>query len=301
MSDPPLPVALFPYDDKSIRPTSYYCWSYENLYERMRRLALDATPNEGHLALARLSKAKPSCLTITQNIDGERTSYHTHELSTDAGHELGTLQALHGSLFDLKCANDACAFRGRNVDRRTFNLLVCPECRLSYLRPGVTWFGERLPFDVVQQIDAWLEFHERIDMVLIVGTERTPYLHDALLRGAKVAWFDKMEGHVEDMGDPDWVVDGDASMTLPYVIDSALQVFLNTGCHNGCGGLDHEQMTSQTRSIWQTIFSCRSLVDWDLLLARVGSTSIPCPLGFFDLSLQISEVNRYLSRNPSLI
>ncbi len=42
-----------------------------NLYERMRRLTLDATPNEGHLALARLSKAKPSCLTITQNIDGE--------------------------------------------------------------------------------------------------------------------------------------------------------------------------------------------------------------------------------------
>ncbi|KAK3616874.1 hypothetical protein LTR56_025666 [Elasticomyces elasticus] len=184
-----------------------------NLYERMRRLALDATPNEGHLALARLSKAKPSCLTITQNID---------ELSTDAGHELGTLQTLHGSLFDLKCANDACTFKGRNVDRRTFDLLVCPECRLSYLRPGVTWFGERLPLDVVQKIDAWLEFHERIDMVLVVGTERTPYLHDALLRGAKVAWFNKMEGHVEDMGDADWVVDGDASMTLPYVIDSAL-------------------------------------------------------------------------------
>ncbi|KAK4901438.1 hypothetical protein LTR49_027253 [Elasticomyces elasticus] len=193
-----------------------------NLYERMRRLALDATPNEGHLALARLSKAKPSCLTITQNIDGEWTSYHTYELSTDAGHELGTLQTLHGSLFDLKCANDACTFKGRNVDRRTFDLLVCPECRLSYLRPGVTWFGERLPLDVVQKIDAWLEFHERIDMVLVVGTERTPYLHDALLRGAKVAWFNKMEGHVEDMGDADWVVDGDASMTLPYVIDSAL-------------------------------------------------------------------------------
>ncbi len=42
-----------------------------NLYERMRRLALDTTPNEGHFALARLSKAKPGCLTITQNINGE--------------------------------------------------------------------------------------------------------------------------------------------------------------------------------------------------------------------------------------
>ncbi|KAK4891409.1 hypothetical protein LTR49_028669 [Elasticomyces elasticus] len=184
-----------------------------NLYERRRRLALDATPKEGHLALARLSKAKPNSLAITQNID---------ELSTDAGHELGTLQALHGSLFDLRCANDACAFKGRNLDRRIFDLLVCPECRSSYLRHRVPWFGERLPLDIVQQIDAWLEFHQRIDMVLVVGTERTPYLHDALLRGAKVVWFNKLEGHVEDMEDADWVVDGDASMTLPYVIDSAL-------------------------------------------------------------------------------
>jgi len=54
-----------------------------NLYERMRRLALDATPNEGHLALARLSKANPSCLTITQNIDGESSSDHNHGMFTN--------------------------------------------------------------------------------------------------------------------------------------------------------------------------------------------------------------------------
>lgn len=41
-----------------------------NSYERMRLLALNAVPNEGHLALARLSRAKPNCLTVTQNIDG---------------------------------------------------------------------------------------------------------------------------------------------------------------------------------------------------------------------------------------
>jgi len=129
---------------------------------------------------------------------------------------------LHGSLFDLKCANDDCTFKDRNVHRRTFDLLVCPLCRSSYLRPGVIWSGERLPPDVVERIEAWLKFNNRVDMVLVVGTERTPYLHDALLKGAKVAWFNIVEGHVEDTGDDDWVVNGDASITRPYIIDSAL-------------------------------------------------------------------------------
>ena len=47
-------------------------------------------------------------------------------------------------------------------------------------------------------------------------------MHDALLKGAKVAWFNIIERHIENTGDADWVVNGDASRTLPCVIDSAL-------------------------------------------------------------------------------
>ena len=43
------------------------------VYERMRRIAIQARPNAGHEALARLSEAKPNFLTITQNIDGKCT------------------------------------------------------------------------------------------------------------------------------------------------------------------------------------------------------------------------------------
>jgi len=114
------------------------------------------------------------------------------------------------------------ALKGRNVHRQTSDLLVCPTCRSSYLRPRVTWSGERLSPDVEERIEAWLGSNDRIDMVLVVGTERTPYLHDALLKGANVAWVNIIERHIENTGDGDWVVDGDPSKTVPYVIDSAL-------------------------------------------------------------------------------
>ncbi|KAK4914163.1 hypothetical protein LTR49_017595 [Elasticomyces elasticus] len=185
-----------------------------DLYERLRIMATNASPNEGHLALARLSKAKPGCLMVTQNID--------EELSARAGHGAGTLQALHGSLFDIKCASDDCAFRGRNVSEQVSGLTWCPACKTTYLRPGVVWFNERLPSGVVERIEAWLESHDCIDMVLVIGTDRTPYAHEALAKGAKMAWFNIMEDELESTGDADWVVDGDASWTLPNIIDEAL-------------------------------------------------------------------------------
>lgn len=45
-----------------------YVWT---IYERLRRLSLQAQPNPGHLALRRLAQAKPGLLTVSQNIDGE--------------------------------------------------------------------------------------------------------------------------------------------------------------------------------------------------------------------------------------
>lgn len=44
-----------------------YVWA---VYERLRLIALNASPNPAHAALARLVGAKPKLLTISQNIDG---------------------------------------------------------------------------------------------------------------------------------------------------------------------------------------------------------------------------------------
>lgn len=44
-----------------------YVWA---VYERLRMIARDTSPNPAHAALARLASAKPKLLTVSQNIDG---------------------------------------------------------------------------------------------------------------------------------------------------------------------------------------------------------------------------------------
>ncbi|KAM9905172.1 hypothetical protein OXX79_002314 [Metschnikowia pulcherrima] len=82
-------------------------------YAYRRHQALLARPNQGHFALAKLSKSKDKeFVTITQNVDG---------LSARAGHQRGTLYEIHGSLFDLKCTSFTCTFvdRGNEDDPLT--------------------------------------------------------------------------------------------------------------------------------------------------------------------------------------
>lgn len=44
-----------------------YIWA---VYERLRLIARNASPNPAHAALAKLASAKPKLLTVSQNIDG---------------------------------------------------------------------------------------------------------------------------------------------------------------------------------------------------------------------------------------
>ena len=59
-------------------------------------------------------------------------------------------------------------------------------------------------------------------MVLVVGTERTPFVREAQLKGAEVAWLNLFEDDLVDTGG-DWYVSGNASETLPALVDRALQ------------------------------------------------------------------------------
>ena len=59
-------------------------------------------------------------------------------------------------------------------------------------------------------------------MVLVIGTERTPFLREAIDKGAEVVWFNINACDVEDMDDVNWYVRGDASTSLPHIINSAL-------------------------------------------------------------------------------
>ncbi|KAK5105880.1 hypothetical protein LTR62_001939 [Meristemomyces frigidus] len=208
-------------------------------YERFRQLALDAPPNEGHYALARLAAAKPGLLFVTQNID---------ERSERAGHSLEQLVALHGSVFDVKCTNVSCSFTTRNNSRQAIipflttstrtsqtrdlehtppqdpEVPTCHLCNCAKLRPGMVWFGEVLPPVALSRVERWLQEDDYVDLYLIIGTERTPFMQDALDLGAKVAWFDIFHPDDDvDPGDATWIVSGDASETVPSLVEEVLQ------------------------------------------------------------------------------
>lgn len=95
---------------------------------------------------------------------------------------------LHGSLFDIKCSAEACAWRQRENYDDPFcaplapasedsppgeplplldpyhrirhipeeELPKCPRCAVGLQRPDVVWFGEELDKGMLDEIDAWI-------------------------------------------------------------------------------------------------------------------------------------------------
>lgn len=110
------------------------------------------------------------------------------DLSQRAGHPLGQLFTLHGSLFDIKCTTEGCGWIQRGnfddpfcpplapasedpPDGRSLPLLDpyhrikhiseeelprCPECNKGLQRPGVVWFGEALEKAMLDRVNAWI-------------------------------------------------------------------------------------------------------------------------------------------------
>ena len=227
------------------------------VYERLRQLARVAQPNLGHVALAALSTIKPQLLVITQNIDGRYSQQQIWlaeltaiDLSQKVGHDKASLVTLHGSLFDIRCSDEACNFTKRNTEEKPTvpglilnpsdpsdprvmlphlnrgNIPRCPKCDSGILRPGVVWFGEKLPQQSLERVDNWLDAGPKIDLVLVIGTERTPSVYDAIERGAELVHFN-ICNNMEDSNDfveANWYVSGDVSQTLPHLVGSAFNI-----------------------------------------------------------------------------
>ncbi|KAL1603881.1 hypothetical protein SLS60_005473 [Paraconiothyrium brasiliense] len=143
-------------------------------YNYRRQQAKAALPNPAHHALAKLAKKKPGLLSVNQNVD---------ELCQRAGHPVEQIMNIHGSLFRVKCFDDACGFEEDNHDIpiipqlpvteppgvldsadassatsgvRVDELPHCPKCRVNLLRPATVWFGEGLPEAKVNHVNRWL-------------------------------------------------------------------------------------------------------------------------------------------------
>lgn len=173
-------------------------------------MALQASPNAAHYALAELARRMPGFMTLSQNVDG---------LSQRAQHPMRQLQLLHGTLFEVRCVDPVrCGYsrtdftdpivpalaiptsgvdpttiearkgyddqlqpqtRGEHLDISDVNVHIptlgpedLPTCPNCHrlLRPGVVWFGESLPNAVLDAVDKFIDQPERIDIMMVIGT-----------------------------------------------------------------------------------------------------------------------------------
>ena len=131
-----------------------FVWTW---YEERRRAIAKAQPNAGHFALVELEKRKQGFTLITQNVDG------LHDLAGSKN-----VIRLHGDIWNLRCL--ACGVE--RIDRSELNDLP-PHCKCGgMLRPGVVWFGERLPEGAMERATAAVR---AADVLIVAGTSAQVY------------------------------------------------------------------------------------------------------------------------------
>ncbi|KAF4122168.1 NAD-dependent protein deacetylase, SIR2 family [Geosmithia morbida] len=220
-------------------------------YAYRRHLALRAQPNDAHRALAALARTmgEPGFLCVTQNVD---------DLSQRAGHPPSQLLPFHGSLFDIKCSDDRCAWLQRSnrddpfcpalasasVDAPlgTVNPILdpaqpipqieaddiphCPSCKTGLQRPGVVWFGEDIDQTVIDKADDFLT-RDGVDMLIVVGTSAqvwpaAGYILKARRRGARIAVVDPNAESIGSLHMGDFAFSSDAATSLPSLLEPVI-------------------------------------------------------------------------------
>lgn len=137
-----------------------------NFYNQRRRQLLEVEPNRGHQLLAELEKDF-NVTVVTQNIDnlheraGSSCIIHLHgELtkvcSSRDPHNPHYIKELKSEEFEVKMGDQA----GDG----------------SQLRPFIVWFGEAVP-----QIETAIDYVERADVFVIIGTSMNVYPAAGLL------------------------------------------------------------------------------------------------------------------------
>lgn len=122
-------------------------------YDWRRSVVAGKKPNPGHLALAELERRAADFTLITQNVDG---------LHDQAGSE--HVLKLHGDLWAVRCLE--CGVE--KMDQRVPLPELPPQCECGgLLRPGVVWFGEALPGEILQGAIAAARAAQ---VFLVVGT-----------------------------------------------------------------------------------------------------------------------------------
>ena len=130
-------------------------------YEWRRAMVARAQPNPAHRAIAEMAGNVPGLTVITQNVD---------DLHERAG---SRPLRLHGSLFAPRCFDCARASEPPPLLHAEQARLDPPRCPCGgRIRPGVVWFGEALPADVME---AAFDAARACDVLISVGTSSVVY------------------------------------------------------------------------------------------------------------------------------
>jgi NAD-dependent deacetylase len=180
-------------------------------YEARRQAAQKASPNPGHVAIARVANAFEELTTITQNVDG----MHQRAGSRD-------VLELHGSLWRARCAGSC----GCVVDPFPFPAPSSPpRCTCGeLLRPDVVWFGEMLPEEV------WVRAAtaaSRSNVVLVVGTSGAVWPAAGIPLAARRAGAFVVEVNPEETEITrhlDLSLRGPSGEILPRLFDAAVEL-----------------------------------------------------------------------------
>ncbi len=178
-------------------------------YDWRRARVAKAEPNPGHLALAQLERRVPDFTLITQNVDG---------LHQRAGSQ--RVLKLHGDIWTLHCLGCGLEETNHDVPLRE----IPPRCSCGGLfRPGVIWFGEALPADVLRHA---MEAAAHAQVFLVVGTSAVvqPAASLPLLaqqNGAKLVEINLEETPLSAQADASFW--GKAGELLPCLLEAAVK------------------------------------------------------------------------------
>lgn len=155
-------------------------------YNERRRQAIQAKPNAGHIALAKL-ESKYNVIIVTQNVD----NLHEKAGSTNIIH-------LHGELFKSRSTE----YPSLIYDIKGTELNVGDLCEKGFqLRPHIVWFGEMVPMMEVAVKNVQLA-----EIFIVVGTSLVVYPAASLIDYVK----DKV---------PKYIVDPNLPSVSPHLIN----------------------------------------------------------------------------------
>ncbi len=198
------PAALASEEGFRRDPATVWDW-----YAERRQGVRSARPNAGHVAIAQFARRHPQRLVVvTQNVD-------------DLHQRAGNVDAirLHGDILE-DCWLAPCS-RGRAcspANARAGRPPACADCG-NLVRPGVVWFGERLPaaaFDAAERAAIGCA------AMLVVGTSGSVWPAAGLAvqarrAGAWVAIVNPYESEIDEVAHE--VLRGTAAQMLPLLLD----------------------------------------------------------------------------------